>query len=107
MKRMTLFAAILAIIFAANAAHASTTECPDQFVGGTAPDVTNPKVAAKTVPLCFHQFALLHSGITRTPLWSAEHLTKPRIKEAHGKERVIPITGNNPPNSPMSSNTSF
>ena len=88
MKRMTLLAAVLAIIFVVNATLASTTECPDQFLGGAAPDITNPKVAAKTVPLCFHQFAVLHSGITRTPIWSAEHLTKSRIKEAHGKERV-------------------
>ncbi|WP_162825894.1 DNA/RNA non-specific endonuclease, partial [Escherichia coli] len=42
--------------------------------------VTNPKLAAQTRELCNPGYAVLHSGITRTPLWSAEHLTQPRIR---------------------------
>ncbi|MBF0185609.1 MAG: DNA/RNA non-specific endonuclease [Magnetococcales bacterium] len=88
MKKMAIFAVALTVVLAFGTAHASKTECPDQFVGGSAPDITNPKLAPKTIPLCFRQFAVLHSGVTRTPLWSAEHLTKAHIKEAKGQERI-------------------
>lgn len=33
--------------------------------------------------LCFLGYAVLHSGTTRTPLWSAEHLTSERVEAAH------------------------
>ncbi|MBF0340756.1 MAG: DNA/RNA non-specific endonuclease [Magnetococcales bacterium] len=76
------------LFLASSTAHASQTACPDQFVGGSAPDITNPKLSPKTVPLCFREFSVLHSGVTRTPLWSAEHLDKKQLKEAKGQERV-------------------
>lgn len=88
MKLTALRAAAVAAVLAFHPALASDTACPDAFVGGQAPDVTNPKVAAKTVPLCFREFSVLHSGVSRTPLWSAERLTRARIESARGQERV-------------------
>ena len=35
-----------------------------------------------STPLCFHAFALLHSGITRTPLYVAEHLSRTSVERA-------------------------
>ena len=48
--------------------------CPRQFVAGIAPQILNSKMAASTTLLCFNAYALMYSGISRTPLWSAEHL---------------------------------
>ena len=60
----------------------AATECPEHFAGGTAPTVTNPKLKARTQEVCFEAFAVLHSGISRTPLYSAEHLTRANVEEA-------------------------
>src|SRR6185436_4682114 len=37
--------------------------------------------------LCYSGFAVLNSGLTRTPLWAAEHLTAARIAKAQGLPR--------------------
>ena len=67
--------------------------CPAQFAGGKAPDTTSR--TGRTI--CFSQFALRYSPLTRTPMWSAEHLTKkrviaattvPRTSEFHEETRV-------------------
>ncbi|MEO5348321.1 MAG: DNA/RNA non-specific endonuclease [Magnetococcus sp. YQC-3] len=88
MKRVALFAVSLAEHLVVGTAHASKTECPDQFVVGSATDIINPTLVPKTGSLCFRQFAVLHSGVTRLPLWSAEQLTKAHIKAAKGQERI-------------------
>ena len=54
---------------------------------GGRPVLTNPKLAVRTVPLCFEAFAVLHSGVTRTPLYAAEHLTRGSVAEARGGRR--------------------
>jgi endonuclease G, mitochondrial len=53
--------------------------CPEHFAGGVAPTITNPKLQARTQEVCFEAFAVLHSGISRTPLYSAERLTRLKI----------------------------
>ena len=60
----------------------AATQCPEHFVGGIAPTVTNPKLKARTQEVCFEAFAVLHSGISRTPLYSAEHLTQANLNAA-------------------------
>lgn len=62
------------------------TACPEHFVAGKAPVVTNAKMQARTRELCFEAFAVLHSGLTRTPLYAAEHLTRENLKQA----RLLP-----------------
>lgn len=54
----------------------STSGCADSYVDGVMPKLTNTKLEAKTQEVCFTDYAVLHSGITKTPLWAAEHLTK-------------------------------
>jgi endonuclease G len=61
--------------------------CDDHFVDGQAPRITNPKLGNKTETLCFNVFSVLHSGITRTPLWSAEHLQAENIAAAQELSR--------------------
>jgi endonuclease G len=61
--------------------------CDDHFVDGQAPRITNPKLDKATEALCFNVFSVLHSGITRTPLWSAEHLQAQNIAAAQELSR--------------------
>lgn len=77
----TFCAAILAVVVLGAAARADDV-CPALFADGRAPALTNPKLAARTVPLCFEAFAVLHSGIARTPLYAAEHLTRASVADA-------------------------
>ncbi len=68
--------------------HAAETNCQSQLYLGAAPILKNPKLAEQTSPVCFSEIALLYSGIARTPLWSAEHLTAGRIQRARGLSRL-------------------
>ena len=61
--------------------------CTDHFVDGQAPRITNPKLDKATETLCFNVFSVLHSGLTRTPLWSAEHLQAQNIAAAQELSR--------------------
>jgi endonuclease G len=56
--------------------------CADHYLDGRAPQITNPKLAAATQELCFNVFSVMHSGVTRTPLWSAEHLEAQEVESA-------------------------
>lgn len=58
------------------------TACPQHFSAGQAPVISNPKLRPRTQELCFTAFAVLHSGVTRTPLYAAEHLTRKNLKAA-------------------------
>lgn len=80
------FIAALFLIGTATA-QARSVACPDQFVNATAPILLKPQLQAKTRALCFSEFAVLHSGVTRTPLWSAEHLTRDRLEAAEVLKR--------------------
>lgn len=83
--RAVLWAA--ALLLQAYAAHAAPTACPGHFAAGQAPDLANPRLAPGTHALCFQAFAVLHSALTRTPLYSAEHLTADRIEAARATPR--------------------
>ncbi|WP_342105401.1 DNA/RNA non-specific endonuclease [Methylobacterium sp. SI9] len=77
-----LFAAALLLVLVSGPAARAEEACPALFATGQAPVLTNPKLAVRTVPLCFEAFAVLHSGVTRTPLYSAEHLTRASVAAA-------------------------
>jgi endonuclease G, mitochondrial len=62
--------------------HAAEAGCESQLYQGAGPVLKNAKLAAQTYPVCFSEISLLFSGIARTPLWSAEHLTSARIQRA-------------------------
>ena len=68
-------------------ASAASTACPEHYAGGQAPDIVNVKLAAQTQELCNIGFVVMHSGTSRTPLWSAEHLTRTQVQSAHGVQR--------------------
>jgi len=60
----------------------ATTQCRAQFAAGVAPTITNPKLMPRTQEVCFESYAVLNSGISRTPLYSAEHLTRANVEAA-------------------------
>jgi len=62
-------------------------DCPQFFAGGQAPILTSQTLTTKYRQLCNSGFAIGHSGLTRTPLWGAELLTKQDIDEGRGYAR--------------------
>lgn len=84
MKKLlfTLLAVLLAL-----PALAQTSACFTHFAGRTAPILTRPALQNKAVGLCFEAFAVMHSGVSRTPLWSAEHLTRESLQQARAVKR--------------------
>ncbi len=89
-KPRIAFSGVVLLLLACFAAPllAATTECTSQYRDGIAPDITNEKIAVKSRELCYQSFAVMNSGITRSPLWSAEHLTREKLKSAKGLRRV-------------------
>ena len=86
MYRHSIPIIILMLSLISTAVYAQTP-CQEQFTGGKPPVISNPKMTAKYRELCNQAYAVGHSGITRTPLWSAEHLTRDRLLDAKGLKR--------------------
>lgn len=74
---------MLAVMLAAGVcANVLAGNCPLHYVDGRMPEIQNPRMQAATTELCYDVFGVMHSGITRTPLWSAEHLTADNLESA-------------------------
>lgn len=58
---------------------AAQTSCPSHYLDGTAPDIVNQKLTPKTQEICYEGFGIIHSGITKSALYSAEYLTREKI----------------------------
>lgn len=86
MLKRTFLAVVLAIS-SASAANAAPTDCPEHFLSGSAPESVNERLATKARAICYAEFAVLHSGVTRTPLYAAEHLDRRQLRRARGVER--------------------
>jgi endonuclease G len=75
---MMLKVSLIALLIATSPALAydfSFLDCQTFFANGFAPIIANKKLEESARPVCYSEFALLHSGISRGPIWSAEHLT--------------------------------
>ncbi len=84
MVRFSFFQAFIfsAFVLFAAPVFAADPGCSSQLFQGSAPTIKSEKLAEQTHPICFSEIAVLYSGISRTPLWSAEHLTPARIERA-------------------------
>lgn len=60
--------------------------CREIFVNGN-PPVVSPSIDNSSRALCFNGFAVLHSAKTKTPIYSAEVLSRQRILDAKGEQR--------------------
>src|SRR3954463_12227403 len=76
---------LLLALCAPSLAQAGT--CDPIFVGQQPPAMVNPNLAQRTTLLCNDAFAALASGVSRGPLWSAEHLTASSLTRARDVER--------------------
>jgi endonuclease G len=86
--RKTISSLAVATLVILNAA--CTTKppsCPEHFYDGAPPVITKESLTSKTHMLCFEGYAVMESGVSRTPIWSAEHLTAQRIETAKGLKR--------------------
>ncbi len=90
MKQKPYFLIFSTLLFISAAAMASDgfSACKEQFAFNQAPVVQVKALSAKTDELCSTGHATLHSGVTKTPLYSAEHLTRDRLREAKELSRT-------------------
>jgi len=77
--------AVAGALLAAGAAQAAS--CPVHYVDGQPPEIRNPKLSTATRELCYGVFGVMHSGVTRTPLWSAEFIRADNLERARKLER--------------------
>ncbi|MES2830576.1 MAG: DNA/RNA non-specific endonuclease [Pseudomonadota bacterium] len=80
-------AAFLSLLELLGGAPNSTQSSHHYFADNKAPIVVRQVLQDKTRQLHFEGFAVLHSGVSRTPLWSAEHLTTQRLHAARELKR--------------------
>ncbi|MCK8785106.1 DNA/RNA non-specific endonuclease [Roseomonas sp. NAR14] len=66
---------------------AAATACPEHYADGEPPRIVRPQLARDVVELCFEAYAVLHSGVSRTGLAAAEHLTRDRLQAARRVSR--------------------
>lgn len=84
MKRLFLFSLLLSLSLTVGAADFA---CPQFFWRERIPVVQNEKALLPRA-LCFSEFAILHSGRSKTPIYTAERLNKNTLKQAHLQQRT-------------------
>lgn len=75
------------LALALTAAAALAGNCPTHYMDGRLPEIRNDRLAASTRELCYGEFGIMHSGVTRTPLWSAEYLRPEKLELARTLSR--------------------
>ena len=79
---------VMTAVISITSAHADDfTQCSESFYGGVYPEFINTKLSNKTQALCMDGFAVMYSGVSRTPLWSAEYLDRKRLQQAKEIDR--------------------
>lgn len=81
LSRYVLLASLM-LMPSVSQASVQFSDCQHMFYGAIEPDYIEPKLTKNTYPLCFNGFAVMYSGVSRTPLWSAEALTRDRLYQA-------------------------
>jgi endonuclease G len=81
MPFMKLLMTLFGTLILSSMLQGSPTQCIGMYTNDEAPDILDTKLLPKTQELCYSAFALMHSGISRTPLWSAEHLTRDSLRK--------------------------
>ncbi len=79
---------LVALLAGVSLAFAAQTLCPENYLGGQPPIITNSKLAVETRELCNQGYGVIHSGITRTPIVGGELLTRARLEQGRGLPRT-------------------
>ncbi|MEX3960236.1 DNA/RNA non-specific endonuclease [Trinickia sp. EG282A] len=87
LRRANVVGLLFALVVS-GAAGASPTTCPQFFAGGQAPDLRRADLAERGHVLCFSFYSVVESGVSRTAIWSGEHLTRASVEAAHQQNRV-------------------
>jgi len=56
--------------------------CPHLYHAATPPQLVNPRLGQYTRELCSDHYAVLYSGVARSPIYAAEYLTEGKIVAA-------------------------
>jgi endonuclease G len=87
MKAVPVFSLAVAVLLGSACTPPSPRSCNDHFAGGQSPVIASESLAKRTALLCYEEFAVMHSGVARTPLWSAEHLDEKQVIDAKAIKR--------------------
>ena len=63
--------------------------CMAQFANAQPPVLLKKSLTQQTYALCFEQFAVQYSGLSKTPIWVAEFLTPQRLAKKVKREDVF------------------
>ena len=63
-----------------------SSECLKQFYREEPPFLAKESLQKNTYPLCFNGFNVMYSGMSKTPLWTAEHLSPQRLSQKIKRE---------------------
>jgi endonuclease G len=85
MKKVLLAFLLVGLAIAPSGAYAAFDACRDYFPGKVVPQVINK---AKLRDICFESFAVLHSGESKTPVYTVERLNRARLADAKDEERT-------------------
>ncbi|AOA57121.1 DNA/RNA non-specific endonuclease [Acinetobacter larvae] len=64
----------------------NNNRCLSQFYADQPPYLSRASLEQNSFPLCFNGFNVMYSGISKTPLWTAEHLTVSRLSQKIPRE---------------------
>ena len=64
----------------------SNSHCLNQFYREQPPYLFKESLQKKTYPLCFNGFNVMYSGVSKTPLWTAEYLSPQRLSSKIKRE---------------------
>lgn len=85
--KSTLALVLAAAALLAGCKAAAPPSCNDHFALAAKPAITSENLQKRTEFICYEGYAVMHSGISRTPVWSAEFLTAKRVQAAMGMKR--------------------
>ncbi|TCM70996.1 endonuclease G [Acinetobacter calcoaceticus] len=64
----------------------ANSTCLSQFYREQPPYLNKQSLQKNSYPLCFNGFNVMYSGVSKTPLWSAEYLTPSRLSQKIKRE---------------------
>jgi endonuclease G len=78
---------LFAVSFLVSGACFASTACPNFFVSGSNPSLDS-SLTTRTTEVCHTEYVLLASGVTKGPLYSAQHLTAAQVAGADSISRT-------------------